>query len=75
MAPSRFPHGLQANHCRAIDAYGSYSHLAKPDRIGGMPLKLAFCWAHGRRKLISAKPKKGSPPWESLPLHVKRKPL
>ena len=21
------------------------------------------------------KPKKGSPPWESLPLHVKRKPL
>jgi transposase len=24
-------------------------------------LKLAFCWAHGRRKLIKAKPKKGSP--------------
>jgi hypothetical protein len=22
---------------------------------------LAFCWAHGRRKLIAAKPKKGSP--------------
>ena len=54
-------HGLQANHCRAMDAYGGYSHLAKPDRIGGMPLKLAFCWAHGRRKLIAAKPKKGSP--------------
>jgi transposase len=24
-------------------------------------LALAFCWAHGRRKLIKAKPKKGSP--------------
>jgi hypothetical protein len=24
-------------------------------------LQLAFCWAHGRRKLIAARPKKGSP--------------
>ncbi|MCE6966943.1 IS66 family transposase, partial [Cereibacter sphaeroides] len=38
-----------------------YSHLAKPDRKGGKPLKLALCWAHGRRKLIKAAPKKGSP--------------
>ena len=44
-----------------VDAYGGYTHLAKPDRKGGDPLKLAFCWAHGRRKLIKAKPKKGSP--------------
>ena len=44
-----------------VDAYGGYSHLAKPERKGGKPLKLAFCWAHGRRKLIAAKPKKGSP--------------
>ncbi|WP_186400806.1 IS66 family transposase [Stappia sp. P2PMeth1] len=44
-----------------VDAYGGYSHLATPDRTGGEPLKLAFCWAHGRRKLIKAKPKKGSP--------------
>ncbi len=44
-----------------VDAYGGYSHLAKPDRKGGKPLALAFCWAHGRRKLIKAKPKKGSP--------------
>ena len=44
-----------------VDAYGGYSHLAKPDRKGGNPLKLAFCWAHGRRKLIAAKPQKGSP--------------
>lgn len=44
-----------------VDAYGGYSHLAKPYRKGGKPLKLAFCWAHGRRKLIAAKPRKGSP--------------
>lgn len=44
-----------------VDAYGGYSHLARPDRKGGKPLKLAFCWAHGRRKLIKAAPKKGSP--------------
>lgn len=44
-----------------VDAYGGYSHLATSDRIGGDPLKLAFCWAHGRRKLIKATPKSGSP--------------
>ena len=44
-----------------VDAYGAYTHLATPKRMGGDPLRLAFCWAHGRRKLIKAKPKKGSP--------------
>ena len=44
-----------------VDAYGGYSHLATPKRAGGDPLRLAFCWAHGRRKLIKATPKKGSP--------------
>ena len=44
-----------------VDAYGAYTHLAKPGRPGGKPLKLAYCWAHGRRKLIEAKPKAGSP--------------
>ncbi len=44
-----------------VDAYGGYSHLATLDRVGGDPLKLAFCWAHGRRKLIKATPKSGSP--------------
>lgn len=44
-----------------VDAYGGYSHLATSDRMGGAPLKLAFCWAHGRRKLIKATPKSGSP--------------
>jgi transposase len=43
-----------------VDAYGGYTHLATPKRTGGDPLRLAFCWAHGRRKLIKAKPKKGS---------------
>ncbi len=44
-----------------VDAYGAYTHLGTPKREGGDPLGLAFCWAHGRRKLINAKPKKGSP--------------
>ena len=44
-----------------VDAYGAYSHLAKPGRKGGKPLALAFCWSHGRRKLIAARPKAGSP--------------
>ena len=44
-----------------VDAYGGYAQLARPDREGGKPLQLAFCWAHGRRKLIKAAPKKGSP--------------
>ncbi len=44
-----------------VDAYGGYTHLATSKRTGGDPLRLAFCWAHGRRKLIKAKPKKGSP--------------
>jgi transposase len=44
-----------------VDASGGYSHLATPKRTGGDPLRLAFCWAHGRRTLIKAKPQKGSP--------------
>lgn len=44
-----------------VDAYGAYTHLATPKRPDGDPLRLAFCWAHGRRKLIKAAPKKGSP--------------
>jgi transposase len=44
-----------------MDACGGYHRLSKPDRTGGKPLKLAFCWIRGRRKLIEAKPKAGSP--------------
>jgi transposase len=35
--------------------------LATPKRVGGGPLKLAYCWSHGRRALIKAQPKAGSP--------------
>ena len=44
-----------------VDAYGGYDRLARKTRMGGAPLKLAFCWSHGRRKLIAARPKAGSP--------------
>ena len=35
--------------------------IAYSRQEGGKPLKLAFCWAHGRDTLIAAKPQKGSP--------------
>jgi len=44
-----------------VDAYGGYTALATPKRKGGSPLKLAYCWSHGRRALIKAQPKAGSP--------------
>jgi transposase len=44
-----------------VDAYGGYDRLARKTRTGGAPITLAFCWSHGRRKLIAAKPKAGSP--------------
>jgi transposase len=44
-----------------VDAYGGYTALATPKRVGGAPLKLAYCWSHGRRALIKAQPKAGSP--------------
>ena len=53
-----------------VDACGGYTHLAKPDRKGGAPLRPAFCWAHGRRKLIKAKPRKGSPIGDEALLRV-----
>ncbi len=49
------------NDTMQVDVYGGHTHLATPKRTGGKPLQLAFCWAHGRRKLLKAKPKKGSP--------------
>ena len=36
-----------------VDAYGGYPHLAKPDRKGGEPLRLAFCWAHGGKNMAA----------------------
>ena len=34
-----------------VDGYAGYDALAEPRRVGGTPLKLAYCWAHARRKL------------------------
>lgn len=53
-----------------VDAYGAYTHLATPKRTDGDPLRLAFCWAHGRRKLIKAKPKNGSPIVDEVLLRI-----
>lgn len=44
-----------------VDAYGGYTALGTYKRVGGAPLKLAYCWSHGRRALIKAQPKAGSP--------------
>lgn len=44
-----------------VDAYGGYTALGTSKRTGGKPLKLAYCWSHGRRALIKAQPKSGSP--------------
>lgn len=44
-----------------VDGYAGYKRLARDEREGGRPLVLAQCWAHGRRKLIDATPKAGSP--------------
>jgi transposase len=44
-----------------VDGCTGYMRLARDVREGGRPLALAQCWAHGRRKLIDATPKAGSP--------------
>lgn len=59
-APSR---GLQANHCRAVDAYGGYNELYSADHKPSAALS-ALCWSHARRKFfeladIKARARKG----------------
>lgn len=44
-----------------VDGYGGYHRLARAERKGGAPLRLAWCWSHGRREIIAATPKAGSP--------------
>ena len=34
-----------------VDGYAGYNRLTGPDRKGGAPLRLAFCWSHARRRL------------------------
>lgn len=49
-----------------VDGYSGYRRLAQAERCGGAPLVLAHCWAHGRREVIKATPKKGSPIAEEI---------
>jgi len=44
-----------------VDGYQGYHRLARPERKGGAPLRLAWCWSHARREIIAATPKAGSP--------------
>jgi transposase len=44
-----------------VDGYARYNRLEKTDRQGGSPLRLAYCWSHGRREVIKAMPEAGSP--------------
>ena len=34
-----------------VDGYAAYNRLTGWGRKGGVPLRLAYCWAHSRRKL------------------------
>jgi transposase len=49
-----------------VDGYAGYHRLARPERKGGAPLRLAWCWSHGRREIIAATPKAGSPIAEAI---------
>jgi transposase len=49
-----------------VDGYTGYHRLARPERKGGAPLRLAGCWSHGRREIIAATPKAGSPVAEAV---------
>jgi transposase len=44
-----------------VDGYAGYNRLEKTDRQGGSPLRLAYCWSHGRREVIKAMPEARSP--------------
>ena len=43
-----------------VDGYTGYNALTKPGRNSG-PVKLAYCWAHARRKLKEVHGRDGSP--------------
>ena len=34
-----------------VDGYAGYNRLTQPGRKGGAPIRLAYCWAHCRRRL------------------------
>jgi uncharacterized Fe-S cluster-containing radical SAM superfamily protein len=37
-----------------VDGYAGYNRLIAPDRIGS-DIRLAYCWAHARQKLVEIK--------------------
>lgn len=43
-----------------VDGYAGYNALTVPERVGG-PIRLAYCWAHARRKLKEVHDRDGSP--------------
>jgi transposase len=49
-----------------VDGYQGYHRLARLERQGGAPLRLAACWSHSRREIIAATPKAGSPIAEAV---------
>ena len=49
-----------------VDGFAGYNRLQRAERQGGSPLKLAYCWSHGRREVIDAMPQAGSPTGEEI---------
>jgi len=49
-----------------VDGFTGYNRLQRAERQGGSPLKLAYCWSHGRREVIDAMPEAGSPIGEEI---------
>ena len=43
-----------------LDGYQGYNRLTRPSRKGGDPIKIAYCWAHARRKLKEVFDRDGS---------------
>ncbi|WP_240608223.1 IS66 family transposase [Pararhodobacter oceanensis] len=43
-----------------IDGYQGYNRLTRPSRKGGDPIRVAYCWAHARRKLKEVFDRDGS---------------
>ncbi len=43
-----------------LDGYQGYNRLMRPSRKGGEPIRVAYCWAHARRKLKEVFDRDGS---------------
>ena len=43
-----------------VDGYTGYNRLTRPSRKGGEPIRMAYCWAHARRKLKEVFDRDGS---------------